>query len=151
MSYMVDKSPAQDKLLQRQVRIWEPKEHRPTLTWSRSGYKPYSTYVVLRWPLWIRAKAEQSQAQVRAMDARGQGSTVEGCRHIGIVYTKNGIVFSARLPILKLEIHWTDRHMLAYDVWTCPLRVKAFPTAPFAALLRIALTHRSDVYTKLPE
>jgi hypothetical protein len=42
---MVDKSPAEDKLLQRQVRVWEPKEHRPTLTWSRSGYKPYSTYV----------------------------------------------------------------------------------------------------------
>jgi hypothetical protein len=45
MSYMVDKSPAEDKLLQREVRVWEPKEHRPTLTWSRSGYKPYSTYV----------------------------------------------------------------------------------------------------------
>ena len=42
---MVDKSPAEDKLLQREVRVWEPKEHRPTLTWSRSGYKPYSTYV----------------------------------------------------------------------------------------------------------
>lgn len=45
ISYMVDKSPAEDKLLQRQIRVWEPKEHRPTLTWSRSGYKPYSTYV----------------------------------------------------------------------------------------------------------
>jgi hypothetical protein len=43
MSYMVDKSPAEDKLLQRQVRVWEPKEHRPCLTWTRSGYKPYST------------------------------------------------------------------------------------------------------------
>ncbi|XP_014553895.1 hypothetical protein COCVIDRAFT_40123 [Bipolaris victoriae FI3] len=43
MSYMVDKSPAADPLLQRQIRVWEPKEHRPTLTWSRSGYKPYST------------------------------------------------------------------------------------------------------------
>lgn len=45
MSYMVDKAPSQDPILQRQVRVWEPKEHRPTLTWSRSGYKPYSTYV----------------------------------------------------------------------------------------------------------
>lgn len=45
MSYVVDKPPSEDKLLQRQVRVWEPKEHRPTLTWSRSGYKPYSTYV----------------------------------------------------------------------------------------------------------
>jgi NADH:ubiquinone oxidoreductase subunit len=44
MSYMVDKSPAVDKLLQREVRVWEPKEHRPTLTWTRSGYKPYNTY-----------------------------------------------------------------------------------------------------------
>ncbi|KAJ4337621.1 hypothetical protein N0V87_004577 [Didymella glomerata] len=43
MSYMVDKSPAEDKLLQREMRVWEPKEHRPTLTWTRSGYKPYST------------------------------------------------------------------------------------------------------------
>ncbi|TKA70066.1 hypothetical protein B0A49_03192 [Cryomyces minteri] len=43
MSYMVDKPPTQDPILQRQVRVWEPKEHRPTLTWSRSAYKPYST------------------------------------------------------------------------------------------------------------
>ncbi|KAF2128566.1 NDUFA12-domain-containing protein [Dothidotthia symphoricarpi CBS 119687] len=43
MSYMVDKSPVEDKLLQRELRVWEPKEHRPTLTWTRSGYKPYST------------------------------------------------------------------------------------------------------------
>ena len=45
MSYMVDKAPSADPILQRQVREWEPKEHRPTLTWSRSGYKPYNTYV----------------------------------------------------------------------------------------------------------
>ncbi|OCK81763.1 NADH-ubiquinone oxidoreductase-like protein subunit [Lepidopterella palustris CBS 459.81] len=43
MSYMVDKPPTEDPILQRRVRDWEPKEHRPTLTWSRSGYKPYST------------------------------------------------------------------------------------------------------------
>lgn len=45
MSYMVDKPPTEDPILQQQVRVWEPKEHRPTLTWSRSGYRPYSTYV----------------------------------------------------------------------------------------------------------
>lgn len=45
MSYAVDKAPSVDPILQRQVRAWEPKEHRPVLTWSRSGYKPYSTYV----------------------------------------------------------------------------------------------------------
>ncbi|KAF2810987.1 NDUFA12-domain-containing protein [Mytilinidion resinicola] len=43
MSYMVDKPPTEDPILQRLVRDWEPKEHRPTLTGSRSGYKPYST------------------------------------------------------------------------------------------------------------
>lgn len=45
MSYMVDKAPTEDPILRRQVRVWEPKEHRPVLTWSRSAYKPYSTYV----------------------------------------------------------------------------------------------------------
>ncbi|OJD38941.1 nadh-ubiquinone oxidoreductase subunit [Diplodia corticola] len=43
MSYMVDKPPTEDKIMQRQLRAWEPKEHRPTLTWSRSGFKTYST------------------------------------------------------------------------------------------------------------
>lgn len=45
MSYMVDKSPAEDPLLYSGVRPWEPKEHKPVLTASRSAYKPYSTYV----------------------------------------------------------------------------------------------------------
>jgi len=45
MSYMVDKSPAEDKLVASGVRPWEPKEHKPVLTASRSAYKPYSTYV----------------------------------------------------------------------------------------------------------
>ncbi|KAI5208636.1 NDUFA12-domain-containing protein [Aureobasidium subglaciale] len=43
MSYMVDKAPSQDPLLQRQVRPWEPAEHRPCLTWSRSAYRPFNT------------------------------------------------------------------------------------------------------------
>jgi len=45
MSYMVDKPPSEDPLLQRQVRSWEVKEHRPVLTFTRSAYKPYSTCV----------------------------------------------------------------------------------------------------------
>lgn len=45
MSYMVDKPPSVDKLLQREVRIWEPKEHRPVLTMTRSAFKTYSTCV----------------------------------------------------------------------------------------------------------
>lgn len=52
MSYMVDKPPTEDKIMQRQLRAWEPKEHRPTLTWSRSGFKTYSTYVEEFWICW---------------------------------------------------------------------------------------------------
>lgn len=51
MSYLVDKPPSEDKLLQRQVRIWEPEEHRPMLSATRSAYKPYSTYAS---PQWLR-------------------------------------------------------------------------------------------------
>ncbi|GAB7347717.1 hypothetical protein MBLNU459_g5274t1 [Dothideomycetes sp. NU459] len=43
MSYMVDAPPSVDKLLQRQVRVWEPKEHKPVLTFTKSAYVPYST------------------------------------------------------------------------------------------------------------
>ena len=53
MSYMVDKSPVEDPLLYSGVRPWEPKEHKPVLTASRSAYKPYSTYVesLIAWSL----------------------------------------------------------------------------------------------------
>lgn len=85
MSYMVDKSPAEDKLLQRQIRVWEPKEHRPTLTWSRSGYKPYSTYVAPRSIPRSHANTKQSQEQILSMDTSGQGATVVAmilsCKH----------------------------------------------------------------------
>jgi hypothetical protein len=77
MSYMVDKSPAEDKLLQRQVRVWEPKEHRPTLTWSRSGYKPYSTYVKYGQGDKASTDSQQGQEQVLSLDTSGQGTTVE--------------------------------------------------------------------------
>ncbi|KAF1813268.1 NADH-ubiquinone oxidoreductase subunit B17.2 [Eremomyces bilateralis CBS 781.70] len=43
ISYMVDQPPTADKLLQRQARAWEPAEHRPTLTWTRSAFRTYST------------------------------------------------------------------------------------------------------------
>ncbi|EME43172.1 hypothetical protein DOTSEDRAFT_72525 [Dothistroma septosporum NZE10] len=43
MSYMVDKAPSEDKLLQRGIRPWEPKEHVPVMTASRSAYKPFNT------------------------------------------------------------------------------------------------------------
>src|SRR5689334_8579166 len=77
MSYMVDKSPAEDKLLQREVRVWEPKEHRPTLTWSRSGYKPYSTYVELVLFDLDPLTKSQSQEQDRPVDTDCQGTRVD--------------------------------------------------------------------------
>lgn len=43
MSYMVDKPPTEDAILQVGVRPWELKEHRPTMTATRAAYKPYST------------------------------------------------------------------------------------------------------------
>ncbi|CZT21625.1 probable NADH-ubiquinone oxidoreductase subunit B17.2 [Ramularia collo-cygni] len=43
ISYMVDKSPAEDTLLQRSIRAWEPKQHTPMLTQSRSAFKTYNT------------------------------------------------------------------------------------------------------------
>ena len=43
ISYMVDKPPVSDPILQTGVRAWEPKGHSPVLTMSRSAYKPYST------------------------------------------------------------------------------------------------------------
>jgi hypothetical protein len=90
MSYMVDKSPATDKLLQREVRVWEPKEHRPTLTWSRSGYKPYSTYVCLLNYYVLVLIRPQSQEQVLCVDAYSKGKAV-GARFLmlGIVYIKD--------------------------------------------------------------
>lgn len=75
---MVDKSPAEDKLLQRQVRPWEPKEHRPTLTWSRSGYKPYSTYVTVILEIGPWTDRVQGQEQVCRLDTGGQATPVEG-------------------------------------------------------------------------
>lgn len=74
---MVDKSPAEDKLLQREVRVWEPKEHRPTLTWSRSGYKPYSTYVELVLFDLDQLTKSQSQEQDRPVDTDCQGTRVD--------------------------------------------------------------------------
>jgi len=46
MSYMVDKAPNADPIIGR-VRPWEPAEHKPVLSMSRSAYKPYSTYVAV--------------------------------------------------------------------------------------------------------
>lgn len=43
MSYMVDKPPTEDPILQTGVRKWELTEHRPSQTATRGAYKPYST------------------------------------------------------------------------------------------------------------
>lgn len=43
MSYLVDKPPTEDALIQTGVRAWELPEHRPNLTATRAAYRPYST------------------------------------------------------------------------------------------------------------
>lgn len=43
MSYMVDKPPSEDKVLQRNQRYWEPAVHRPVLSMTRSAFKTYNT------------------------------------------------------------------------------------------------------------
>lgn len=43
MSYMIDKPPTEDPLVQSGQRQWENKAHKPVMTLSRSAYKPYST------------------------------------------------------------------------------------------------------------
>ncbi|KAE8446645.1 hypothetical protein EG329_011838 [Mollisiaceae sp. DMI_Dod_QoI] len=43
ISYMVDKPPTQDPILQTLVRSWELPEHRPNFTATRGAFKTYST------------------------------------------------------------------------------------------------------------
>ncbi|KAI1004100.1 hypothetical protein K3495_g4115 [Podosphaera aphanis] len=43
ISYMVDKPPTQDALLQTKVRSWELPDHRPNYTATRGAFKTYST------------------------------------------------------------------------------------------------------------
>lgn len=43
ISYMVDKPPTQDPILQTNVRAWEIPEHRPNFTATRGAFKTYST------------------------------------------------------------------------------------------------------------
>jgi NADH:ubiquinone oxidoreductase subunit len=45
ISYMVDKPPTQDPILQTNVRAWEIPEHRPNFTATRGAFKTYSTSV----------------------------------------------------------------------------------------------------------
>jgi NADH:ubiquinone oxidoreductase subunit len=47
MSYMVDKPPGEDRILDIGIRPWESKEPKINLTQSRGAYRPYSTYVAL--------------------------------------------------------------------------------------------------------
>jgi NADH:ubiquinone oxidoreductase subunit len=43
ISYMVDAPPTADALLKPGVRPWEPREHKPVQTLSRSAFRTYST------------------------------------------------------------------------------------------------------------
>lgn len=70
MSYMLDKPPTEDKLLQVGVRTWEKTEHLPNLTASRAAYKPYSTYVFAGLSVLLELTVGmQREAEVDSMDA----------------------------------------------------------------------------------
>jgi hypothetical protein len=43
MSYVTHDAPTVDKLAQSNARAWEPKEHKPTLTFGRAAFRTYST------------------------------------------------------------------------------------------------------------
>lgn len=102
---MVDKSPAEDKLLQREVRVWEPKEHRPTLTWSRSGYKPYSTYVELA-PIQLSLLTKiQSQEQDRSVDTDCQGTRVDVWFLLLAMYISGRIKWQSHIHFQCLHEH----------------------------------------------
>jgi hypothetical protein len=47
MSYMVDKPPGEDRILDIGIRPWESKEPKINMTQTRAAYRPYSTYVIL--------------------------------------------------------------------------------------------------------
>lgn len=55
ISYMVDKPPTEDPLLQTKVRPWELPDHRPNFTQSRGAFKTYSTWVPIFWTLLLRS------------------------------------------------------------------------------------------------
>ena len=43
MSYLVDKPPTEDKIMELGLRPWESKYPRVNMTQSRAAYRPYST------------------------------------------------------------------------------------------------------------
>ncbi|KAK2765995.1 hypothetical protein FQN54_007510 [Arachnomyces sp. PD_36] len=45
ISYMVDKPPTADKIMQTGIRKWENTEHVPNMTMTRGAFKTYSTTV----------------------------------------------------------------------------------------------------------
>lgn len=80
MSYMVDKSPVEDTIMQRQLRPWEPKKHVPVMTASRSAFKTYNTYVALQASM-ARAHGGltwllQDEEQIPAVDTGGSAQVM---------------------------------------------------------------------------
>jgi hypothetical protein len=114
MSYMVDKSPAEDKLIYSGVRPWEPKEHKPVLTASRSAYKPYSTYVdscavgSLAQPL----TSKQSQEQVLTVAAQVRTSVKRSCMNLRDAFIDGGTTLQALWDLLcYVNIVWFKVHI----------------------------------------
>lgn len=63
MSYMVDAPPPEDKIMQRNLRAWEPQKHIPNMTASKSAFKTYSTYVYMAQTCVIDVAIDRKQDQ----------------------------------------------------------------------------------------
>jgi hypothetical protein len=114
MSYMVDKSPAEDKLIYSGVRPWEPKEHKPVLTASRSAYKPYSTYVklYLAGSLAQTTNLEQSQEQVHTVAAQVRTSVEQSCMNWRDAFIDGETTLQALWDLLcYVNIVWFREHL----------------------------------------
>ena len=108
MSYMVDKPPSEDKLMQRNQRVWEPEEHRPNLTASKSGYRPYSTYGQQRHSstsLETKTNALQDEEQVRGVAARSDIEMTVYALTGGVRYSRMRTSFG--VVTNRVDVHCT--------------------------------------------
>lgn len=110
---MVDKSPAEDKLLHSGVRPWDTKEHKPVLTASRSAYKPYSTYVdlcIVESPC-ATTNIEQSQEQVLTVAAQVRTSVERSCINLRDAFIDGETTLQALWDLLcYVNIVWFRVH-----------------------------------------
>jgi NADH:ubiquinone oxidoreductase subunit len=96
ISYLVDKPPTEDPLLEIGRRPWDDKTARVNYTMSRGAYRPYSTYVALpsksyrdETDLWKPGRAcanerDQDKTEVRCMGSSSKDEREWGCDEAGL-------------------------------------------------------------------